>query len=57
MKKIYNAFVGLSVIFFIWFLVSFVNFNTANDPFSKNYQNPAAWNLISIITESSQNVY
>lgn len=57
MKKVYNAFVSLAIIFFIWFLISFVNFNMANDPFSRNYQNPAAWNLITIITESSQNVY
>lgn len=57
MKKVYNAFVSLAVIFFIWFLISFVNFNMANDPFSRNYQKPANWNLITIITESSQNVY
>ena len=56
MKRISNMFVGVAVVFFIWFVVSFINMNMCNDPFSKNYRNYASWNLISIIVESSQNV-
>ena len=56
MKRISNMFVGVAVVFFIWFIVSFINMNMCNDPFSKNYRNYASWNLISIIVESSQNV-
>lgn len=56
MKRISNMFVGVAVVFFTWFVVSFINMNMCNDPFSKNYRNYASWNLISIIVESSQNV-
>ena len=48
MKKITNVVAVLSVVFVLWIMVSFVDINMHNSPFSPDYQDYSCWNFFTI---------
>jgi len=50
MKKLLSTtFTIVSILAVIWIIISIINTNACNDPFSVNYKDYASWNLFQML--------